>query len=291
MKRRLRVLTLVDRLGTSGGGERLAMQIAMRLDPARFESWYCASRWSEDASLAGADRRAVDDLRAAGVEALGLGRGSSAAVWSLGTAGAAPAAGAHRRAAFAQVRLERLGRAAGAAGARPRPGGPRAHLVLRGPAAAALPRPPADRAPERRLPGRVARGSPPDDPRRAHSTRSRDVRSERDRPPAAGRRRRACGASSASNRTRPWPGPSRCCGRRRGSTSWSARSPRRHGASRPAVAIAGEGPERGRLESSPPSSGSRTGCCCSATAATSRTSSPRATWPCRPLGSRAARSR
>ena len=81
-KRRLRVLTLVDRLGTSGGGERLAMQIAMRLDPQRFESWYCASRWSGDEPATDAGRAAVEELDAAGVHALGLGRRSSAAAWS-----------------------------------------------------------------------------------------------------------------------------------------------------------------------------------------------------------------
>jgi glycosyltransferase involved in cell wall biosynthesis len=81
-ERRLRVLTLVDRLGTSGGAERLAMQIAMRLDPERFERWYCASRWAEEGPQDEDARRAADDLRAAGVTALGLGRRSPAAVWS-----------------------------------------------------------------------------------------------------------------------------------------------------------------------------------------------------------------
>jgi glycosyltransferase involved in cell wall biosynthesis len=80
--RRLRVLTLIDRLGTSGGGERLAMQIAKRLEPERFESFYCATRWSEDAPAGEAARRAVDELRAAGVRVHGLGRTSTAAVWS-----------------------------------------------------------------------------------------------------------------------------------------------------------------------------------------------------------------
>jgi len=81
-KRRLRVLTLVDRLGTSGGGERLAMQVAMRLDRERFESFYCASRWSGEAPESEAGRRAVEELRAAGVRASGLGRSSSAALWA-----------------------------------------------------------------------------------------------------------------------------------------------------------------------------------------------------------------
>ena len=81
-KRRLRVLTLVDRLGTSGGGERLAMQVAMRLDRERFESFYCASRWSGEAPESEAGRRAVEELRAAGVRASGLGRSSPAALWA-----------------------------------------------------------------------------------------------------------------------------------------------------------------------------------------------------------------
>lgn len=81
-KRRLRVLTLVDRLGTSGGGERLAMQIAMRLDRERFESWYCVSRWEARDGGPREDAEAVAALRAADVKVVGLGRSSSAAVWS-----------------------------------------------------------------------------------------------------------------------------------------------------------------------------------------------------------------
>ena len=80
--KKLRVLTLVDRLGTSGGGERLAMQVAMRLDRDRFERYYCASRWSGGEPGTDAGRRAVAELRAAGVHAIGLGRGSPAAVWA-----------------------------------------------------------------------------------------------------------------------------------------------------------------------------------------------------------------
>ena len=40
---KLRVVTLVDRLGT-GGAERLAIQTTTRLDPERFDRTLCASR-------------------------------------------------------------------------------------------------------------------------------------------------------------------------------------------------------------------------------------------------------
>ena len=58
------------------------MEVAKRLDPARFDRWYCASRWDERAPQDDAARRAIDSMRAAGVTALGLGRRSPAAVWS-----------------------------------------------------------------------------------------------------------------------------------------------------------------------------------------------------------------
>jgi glycosyltransferase involved in cell wall biosynthesis len=78
---RLRILTLVDHLGASGGGERLAMEISKRLDRERFEPIHCASRWSPESSGA-AQRAAADELRAAGVRVIGLGRGSTLALWS-----------------------------------------------------------------------------------------------------------------------------------------------------------------------------------------------------------------
>jgi glycosyltransferase involved in cell wall biosynthesis len=74
--RRLRVVTLVDHLGTSGGGERLAMEISKRLDRERFEPIHCASRY--DPELAGpATRAAAAELEEAGVRLVGLGRTSA----------------------------------------------------------------------------------------------------------------------------------------------------------------------------------------------------------------------
>jgi glycosyltransferase involved in cell wall biosynthesis len=42
---RVRVVTLVDLLSSSGGAEHLALVIATHLDPERFESTLCVSRW------------------------------------------------------------------------------------------------------------------------------------------------------------------------------------------------------------------------------------------------------
>jgi glycosyltransferase involved in cell wall biosynthesis len=70
--RRLRVLTLVDRPVETGGGERLARTIAMRLDPARFDRTLCATRPTPAEDL--------DPIRASGVRVLSLERGSRAAI-------------------------------------------------------------------------------------------------------------------------------------------------------------------------------------------------------------------
>jgi glycosyltransferase involved in cell wall biosynthesis len=66
---KLRVVTLVDRPTVTGGAERLAVQVAARLDRDRFESILCASRRTAEPLL---DR----ELAAAGVEVLALGRRS-----------------------------------------------------------------------------------------------------------------------------------------------------------------------------------------------------------------------
>jgi glycosyltransferase involved in cell wall biosynthesis len=70
--RPLRVLTLVDGIGTYGGAESLARQIAMNLDRSRFESTFCVSRWEPRASY----ERGLVELRDAGVRFLGLERRS-----------------------------------------------------------------------------------------------------------------------------------------------------------------------------------------------------------------------
>jgi glycosyltransferase involved in cell wall biosynthesis len=69
-QRRLKVVTLVDGLSGLGGGERVAAELAMRLDPDRFESVFCVTRprW-------GPGRE--ESLRAAGVRTLTLRRNSA----------------------------------------------------------------------------------------------------------------------------------------------------------------------------------------------------------------------
>lgn len=70
----VRVLTLIDRLGPRGGAERLAVQIATRLDPERFESHFCASRYDALEREDEGTRQARARLAEAGVRFLGIGR-------------------------------------------------------------------------------------------------------------------------------------------------------------------------------------------------------------------------
>jgi glycosyltransferase involved in cell wall biosynthesis len=72
--RRVHVLTLVDRLGTTGGAERLALEIATRLSPARFRSTLCASRFIDDQTPSDVEPQALERMREAGVVFLPLGR-------------------------------------------------------------------------------------------------------------------------------------------------------------------------------------------------------------------------
>jgi glycosyltransferase involved in cell wall biosynthesis len=61
--RRLRVLTMVDGPGTEGGGEGIARQIALHLDPARFEVIFCVTRWDPEFEA----ESELGELREAGV--------------------------------------------------------------------------------------------------------------------------------------------------------------------------------------------------------------------------------
>lgn len=70
--RRLRVLTMVDGIGSAGGGEGIAKEIAIHLDPAQFDVSFCATRWVPGPEA----EPALAELAAAGVGFHGLERGS-----------------------------------------------------------------------------------------------------------------------------------------------------------------------------------------------------------------------
>ena len=179
---RLGVVTLVDRL-VHGGAERLAAEIATRLDPERFASTLCVTRWSDPAHARSPEvaeqartggrgrRRAVPRAHAA--RPLGP-RG-------LGTARAAAAQRRRRRRARPHVRLERVGGRAGPADRRPGRDRARAQLGVHRRSHAAARRPARDR-PRKRCRHRVLRGGPAADDRgRGHRGRARAVRAQRHR--------------------------------------------------------------------------------------------------------------
>ncbi|HYH61150.1 MAG TPA: glycosyltransferase [Solirubrobacterales bacterium] len=65
---RIRVLTMVESIGyATGGAERIAVAIASRLDPDRFHSSLCVTRWDEEGAARDDVARAVADVEAAGV--------------------------------------------------------------------------------------------------------------------------------------------------------------------------------------------------------------------------------
>ena len=70
----VRVVALIDHLDTRGGAERLAVQVATRLDPSRFHSTLCASRLHPDDLGEPHIEAALDECRRAGTRVIGLGR-------------------------------------------------------------------------------------------------------------------------------------------------------------------------------------------------------------------------
>jgi glycosyltransferase involved in cell wall biosynthesis len=78
---RVHVLTLVDHLGSTGGAERLALDIAVRLDPSRFASSLCASRFAEDGTPNPSEAHALEMMRESGVRFLPLRRRRRTQAW------------------------------------------------------------------------------------------------------------------------------------------------------------------------------------------------------------------
>jgi glycosyltransferase involved in cell wall biosynthesis len=79
--RRLRVVTLTDLLAPAGGAEQLALLIAKRLDPERFESTLCVSRWPPPPEWGQSTRQALEQLEEARVRFLPLGRRRKLDLW------------------------------------------------------------------------------------------------------------------------------------------------------------------------------------------------------------------
>lgn len=77
---RIRVLTLVDGIGTYGGGESLARLIATGLDRDRFDSTLCVSRWDPASAGDPAVAAALEQMRTAGTDFVGLERGRRTSV-------------------------------------------------------------------------------------------------------------------------------------------------------------------------------------------------------------------
>jgi glycosyltransferase involved in cell wall biosynthesis len=78
-RRRVHVVTLIDHLD-NGGAEKFALLIAKRLDPHRFESTLCVSRWPRPDAPPSA-QRAIEQLEQAGVRLLALERRAKIDVW------------------------------------------------------------------------------------------------------------------------------------------------------------------------------------------------------------------
>jgi glycosyltransferase involved in cell wall biosynthesis len=93
--RRVHVLTLVEHLAVTGGAERLALEIATRLDSSRFRSTLCATRFGTVPAREDMQQQALAQLREANVGFLPLSRRRRSEVW-------------HWRRLAAYVRRERV---------------------------------------------------------------------------------------------------------------------------------------------------------------------------------------
>lgn len=71
---RIGVVVMLDSLARPGGGERLAVEGAVRLDPERFERSICITRWEDRFEREPSARLLLDRLRGAGVRVIPLRR-------------------------------------------------------------------------------------------------------------------------------------------------------------------------------------------------------------------------
>ena len=79
---RVRVVVMIDSIGGPGGGETLAMEGAIGLDPERFETTLCVTRWKDAFEVEEPSRTWLRRLRKSGVRVVGLERSSRYSVWA-----------------------------------------------------------------------------------------------------------------------------------------------------------------------------------------------------------------
>jgi glycosyltransferase involved in cell wall biosynthesis len=79
--RRTRVVVMIDTLARPGGGERLAVENAIGLDPARYERTLCITRWDDALEQAEPAASILARLREAGVRVIRLRRRSRWTLW------------------------------------------------------------------------------------------------------------------------------------------------------------------------------------------------------------------
>jgi glycosyltransferase involved in cell wall biosynthesis len=73
---------MVDSIARPGGGERLAVENAIRLDPARYRRTLCITRWDDGFERAEPAASMLDRLRAEDVRVIKLARRSRLALWA-----------------------------------------------------------------------------------------------------------------------------------------------------------------------------------------------------------------
>ena len=79
---RIRVVVMIDSIARPGGGERLAVENAILLDPDRFERTLCITRWQDGLERTEPAASILARLGEAGVRVLRLRRSSRMALWS-----------------------------------------------------------------------------------------------------------------------------------------------------------------------------------------------------------------
>lgn len=76
------VVVVLDSLRRPGGGETLAIESVLRLDPERYERTLCLTRWEDSFESAEPARTILAALRASGVRVVAVRRGSRLALWA-----------------------------------------------------------------------------------------------------------------------------------------------------------------------------------------------------------------